>query len=220
MKHRVLYFFDPVCGWCYGFSKHLRAFYDEYRNDYEFEVITGGMVPKAHAQPIAHMAEFLSDAYKRVEAMSGAKFGMPYLDRVRDGQTIFESDTPSLMYHFFTGKHGADTVHCAGDVQDLIFGRGIDPSDVLAYAPLAEKYGVDPGYLTQVTADEEVHKMYEMSMYTKQQFGVEGFPFTIVEIEGEYYLLARGFTPIEELKSTFIKAEEYHNKKRSTTPRS
>lgn len=213
MINRILYFFDPLCGWCYGFSNHLSSFYEKYKDSYDFEVITGGMIQRADARPIASMSQYIIDSYKRIENMSGAKFGQGYLDRVSEGSAVYESDTPSLMYHFFTSTANADKVKCAAEIQRLIFSEGIDPSDHMAYSALADSYGVEASSLGEVLSDTGVIEAYESSLYTRQQFGVEGFPFTIVEIEGEYYLLARGFVPSAELDRILQKAHEYHDRK-------
>jgi putative protein-disulfide isomerase len=40
--HRLIYVWDAYCGWCYGFSKSLRAFYKNHP-DIPLEVISGGL---------------------------------------------------------------------------------------------------------------------------------------------------------------------------------
>jgi protein-disulfide isomerase-like protein with CxxC motif len=52
--------------------------------------------------------------------------------------------------------------------------------------------------------------MYESDLYTTQQFGVAGFPLAIVQLDGEYYQLARGFRSHEELEVILEKAVDYH----------
>ena len=66
-KPRIIYFFDTLCGWCYGFSPVIKQIADKYGDEFDFEVISGGMMMGERVQPASVMADYILNAYKTVE---------------------------------------------------------------------------------------------------------------------------------------------------------
>jgi len=210
MANEIIYFFDPICGWCYGFSSHFSAFYDAHKDDYALKVITGGMVRNEQVVPIRDKADYLREAYIKVEEMSGAKFGQAFLERLEEGSTNYGSDVASLVFHALSIDNPVSRAELAKEIQQAIYIDGVDPMDINSYVTIAGKYDITPSELERRVASEDVQLMYESDLYTTQQFGVAGFPFAIVQLDGEYYQLARGFRSHEELEIILEKAIEYH----------
>ena len=55
-KTTVLYVFDPLCGWCYGFSPVMVKLNDNYKENVKFVVISGGMVVGDRIGPLGEKA--------------------------------------------------------------------------------------------------------------------------------------------------------------------
>ena len=75
----LIYCYDAYCGWCYGFSKVITRISEEYRNQLEFEVLSGGMIPEDDAKHIGVIAPYIQTAHKQVEELSGIRFGEDFL---------------------------------------------------------------------------------------------------------------------------------------------
>src|SRR5690349_7554205 len=100
----IIYCFDAYCGWCYGFSPVIEKLEEHYRNEFPFEVLSGGMIPDENPKPISAMAGYISKAYKRVEELTGVKFGEDFLWHIfnPDKSDWFpESTTPATALHIF-----------------------------------------------------------------------------------------------------------------------
>ncbi|MFW5658939.1 MAG: hypothetical protein ACOCZ8_03040, partial [Bacteroidota bacterium] len=39
---KVIYVYDALCGWCYGFSPNIQQLHDEFGDRVDFEVVSGG----------------------------------------------------------------------------------------------------------------------------------------------------------------------------------
>ncbi len=75
---KVHYFFDPMCGWCFGATQLV----DIIQNHSEFELVLhpGGMIER---QPIeVSFRQHIVQADKRIALETGATFGEAYLSRV------------------------------------------------------------------------------------------------------------------------------------------
>lgn len=205
-----MYFFDPICGWCYGFSDHFYSFYNEQKANYDFRVVTGGMVRGDNVRPIGERAEYLKEAYPKVSELSGATFGEPFLQRLDEGSTVFGSDIPSLVFHAITARHPEREVEAARAVQRAIYLDGIDPLNLNEYITMSTQFDFNGEEIVELANSKDVKAKYESDLYSTQQFGIQGFPFVVVQLDGEYYQVARGFRSSVDLNEILGKAIEYH----------
>ena len=79
MKPTVFYCYDAYCGWCYGFSPVMKKIAEEYKSQLEFEVLSGGMIIGEQVKHISKIASYIQSAYKRVEELTGIKFGEDFM---------------------------------------------------------------------------------------------------------------------------------------------
>ncbi|HET8830003.1 MAG TPA: DsbA family protein, partial [Pelobium sp.] len=79
-KLEIIYVYDALCGWCYGFSDVMTKLYHEYKNDFDFEVISGGMILGDREGPISGTAELIKTHLPRVEETTGVVFGQGFWD--------------------------------------------------------------------------------------------------------------------------------------------
>ncbi len=78
----LIYIYDALCGWCYGFTPVMQQLEAAYRDKVAFDVLSGGMVPPEHAQPVRAKASYIAGAYKTVEEYTGIQFGEAYLHHI------------------------------------------------------------------------------------------------------------------------------------------
>ena len=167
------------------------------------------MVPEKHAQPIGERREFLESAYPRVEELSGVKFGDKYFERLKEGTTVYSSDMPSKVFHVLAQRDDRHPL-IAKSIQHLIYSKGIDPGEISAYGGVANEFGINRETMGAEVLRDEITNRYEEDIYTTRQFGVRGFPFAVVNLEGEFYLLAQGFRIAEDLEHNLHSAIRYH----------
>ena len=88
----LIYVYDALCGWCYGFSPVMQQLHEKYSKEMDFTVLSGGMVTGERVGPIGQVAGYISEAYKTVEAHSGVQFGDGFLNGIlKEGKAIFNS---------------------------------------------------------------------------------------------------------------------------------
>ena len=78
-KATLIYLMDPYCGWCYGFSPVIAKIAREYSDKLAFDVLSGGMILPEEPVHFAPMARYIQTAYKRVEELTGIRFGEDFL---------------------------------------------------------------------------------------------------------------------------------------------
>jgi putative protein-disulfide isomerase len=212
MTPTIIYCYDAYCGWCYGFSPVISSIFHEYKDRIDFETLSGGMIPVDSAHHINRMAGYISESYKRVEKLTGIKFGEDYLWHILNpdkSDWYPSSEMPAIAMAVFRDYYPDDTIDFAADLQKSLYFEGRDLTDNEAYRHLQEKYNI-PAQEFFEKLGTEVYKekaYYDFSLV--KQLQVTGFPVVLIqEDESKFYLLAKGYTDYETLKSRLDKVLE------------
>src|SRR5690606_754200 len=117
-KPTIIYIYDAICGWCYGFSPVMKAIYEKYKDKFDFQVLSGGMILGDRVAPISQMRDIIKGSYKRVEEASGVKFGDAFINgAVEKGTMIMSSEKPSIALSVFKTYLPQDAILFASDLQ-------------------------------------------------------------------------------------------------------
>lgn len=198
---RVIYVYDALCGWCYGFSKVIHNFYENHQSEFTFEVLSGGMMTGDRVGTINQVAPFIKTAYKTVEETTGIKFGEAYLKHLERGTMILDSEKPAIALSVFKSYFPEKAIQFAHDLQDAMYFEGRDANENELYRYLAVNFGIDPdefeAKLMQETFKDAA--LYDFSL--AKQLQVTGFPAVLVQAgEAGFYLIAKGYTDIDTLE--------------------
>jgi len=210
---QMLYIYDALCGWCYGFSPVIQQFRHRYRDELSFEVISGGMVTGERVGPVGKVADYINQAYPDVENTTGVKFGQGFLQGIlAEGTTTFSSVPPALALSVFVQQKPAQAVSFASRLQKAIYDEGIEPTNFSAYGPLAAEYGLDPLSFVDHMHEPRFQEIAERDFQFAQALGVNSFP-TMILIFGEAGAekavnLSQGYVPLERLENQYLKAKQ------------
>lgn len=205
-KPKLIYVFDPLCGWCYGFEPVMVEIQEKYNDKYSFEVIPGGMVPKHAAQPISNMRAFLLGAIPQLEKRTGIKIAQPYYDSIlnKDG-VVLNSELPSQAFIAALPYYEGKEVVLAKKIQDLLYQEGLDISKVSSFENIE---GLD----TAVLNTPELEEKMKLAFSKSQKLGVRGFPAVLVETNNQYYQIASGYVDYQNMSKILDKVLKESNK--------
>ncbi|WNJ21001.1 DsbA family protein [Pontibacter sp. G13] len=204
-KTTLLYAYDAFCGWCYGFSPVMKQLKEEFGDQIDFQVLSGGMVMGDRVGPVGERFAFIKDGMGRVEELTGVKFGQAFMDMFEDGTTEFNSEPPSIALTVFKTYRPNDGVEFAHALQSAVYEHGKDLTQPEVYAELAESFGLDGVEFVQKMGSEEMVKKTYEEFQLVQQLGINGFPAVIMIKDAQGYLLSRGYQPIEPIRQNIEK---------------
>jgi putative protein-disulfide isomerase len=94
MRSTVVYGFDPLCGWCFGFGPTFEKIRNELAEDFDFEMACGGLVTGERVRAIRHDADYLRAGLLQVEHRTGVKAGDAFLDGLLEEGTYISNSVP------------------------------------------------------------------------------------------------------------------------------
>ncbi len=208
-KLSVIYLYDALCGWCYGFSKAMHAFAVAHQNEFSVDPIAGGMITGEREGPLRDVAPYIKGAYREVEERTGVRFGNDFLEKtLEQGDVHFSSVPPALALEAFKALSADQHLDFASKIQTYIYYHGYGPTDPEMYRALATEFGVDPDDFIAGMRDEDVKKKVEEGFRLTEQLKVQGFPTVILKNDSNLIALAQGATSQQALEQNYKRALE------------
>ncbi|HKL36468.1 MAG TPA: DsbA family protein [Salegentibacter sp.] len=205
---KIVYVYDALCGWCYGFSPVITKFQEKYKDDLSFTVISGGMITGNRIGPIGEVAAYISSAYLDVEKATGIKFGTNFLNKtLKKGDAIFTSIPPAIALSVFKELNSTNSVQLAAQIQKAIYYDGMEPENFEEYGKIAAKFGLDPQAFLTKMKDPVFMSQVEADFQKSNALGVTGFPSVFLENNGTFYKIASGYVPFSVLENNFLTAK-------------
>jgi putative protein-disulfide isomerase len=198
-KPKVIYVYDPMCGWCYGFSPVIKEVESEYKHKFNFEIISGGLIVGEREGPIGDFADYILSAYKRVESTTGIKFGEPYLELLKKKEYFTSSVKPSIALSYIKTINPEIAISFAHDMQRLFYFEGKLLHLKESYLPLIEKYHLEKESFFNALDSEEFKLKAFTDFSTSKQLGITGFPTVLILKDGKYQVICSGFTSKKDL---------------------
>ncbi|MFT4737136.1 MAG: putative protein-disulfide isomerase [Cyclobacteriaceae bacterium] len=206
MKDQILYIFDPLCGWCYGFSQTIYDFYKAHSENLDFVPIVGGMVTGDRIGPAAKMYDYISGAIPRLEQTTGCKVTQTYLEVILSSQeVIMNSEPPCRAVVAFRSIKPDQSMTFVKALQYAHYGLGRDYNLDSTYASLLAQFDVSEQAFFSAYESKEILDITVNEFDWVQKAGVRGFPATVLKQGDQYTMLASGYTSIEQLNSTLQK---------------
>ncbi len=203
MNPTLIYCYDAYCGWCYGFSEVMKKIQSAYKNEMEFEVLSGGMILPEEPVSIGATAKYIDQNYKRVEEVTGVKFGEDYLWHIKHPEQsdwFPNSEKPAIALCVFKEYFPEQQLSFAADMQYALHFEGRDLTDDAAYFLLLEKYNIDTEDFYEKLHDEEYKEQAHYEFALCKQLNVTGFPAVFMQTsDTKFYWLTEGYTPFESV---------------------
>lgn len=201
-KPTIIYIYDAICGWCYGFSPVMKTIYEKYKDKFDFQVLSGGMILGDRVAPIAQMRDVIKNSYKRVEETAGVKFGDKFINEaVEEGIMIMSSEKPSIALSVFKTYFPQKAVLFASDLQFALNYDGLDLNDDNTYKSIIKKYKIPEGEFISKLNDEEFRQLAYYDVALSRQLQVTGYPAAFIKTpDMEFFMIAKGYANLETME--------------------
>lgn len=201
LEKRLVYVFDPLCGWCYGFSPVIQQLHDATKRRARWEILAGGMVTGDRVGPIGRISDFLKQALPRVEGTTGIHFGEAFTTKILErGTLILSSVEPSRALQAVKVLAPDRALAYARGLQKALYEDGLDVTSMGVLGDVAEAVRVIGFELEYMKTETYERTLEEFRLVSR--LGVTGFP-TLLGFEGdECRAFSRGWAPFDRVFET------------------
>jgi putative protein-disulfide isomerase len=194
----LIYFSDPMCSWCYGFSPVIEEVRRAYGDALPIRVIMGGLRPGTDKPMTAEAAKEVAGHWAHVHEASGLPFNPAAIQR--EG-FVYDTD-PAARAVVVARREGEDVaLRFLAATQRAFYGEGRDVTSGEVLGDLAADLGLDRERFLADWAEETAKQETWRDYATSQRAGVTGFP-TLVggpNEQGVYGVVTRGYSSSEQV---------------------
>ncbi|MGE4452266.1 DsbA family protein [Castellaniella sp.] len=193
---RIIYFGDPMCSWCYGFTNSIQELRARYGDRADIILVMGGLRPDGTHVVDDHYRNFLRRHWQEIGERTDQPFDLAILDETG---WIYDTEkacravvtmrrlNPEIEWEFFAAtQHG-------------FYFHNHDPNDPASYARIAETFGMDAAVFLEAYADPASIAATQADFRRARDIGVNSFPTVLVEDENGLAALTVGYRPFSEL---------------------
>lgn len=200
-KPTLIYAYDPLCGWCYGFHPVLDQLIQRFDNRLNFKIVSGGLAVGENAQTISEGYGYIRDGLKQVEKITGIKFGENFKMLAEEGSYMYDSMPPCLAQTAIKEMAPDLAIGFSFAMQKALFVEGMDLNDPDTYKSLLDEFNEDFESFLKLYNSEDVKIRTKQEFHWCKNKGAYGFPTLLIQLEDEYGIVTRGYRPYEALES-------------------
>ncbi|MDZ7758125.1 DsbA family protein [Rhodohalobacter sp.] len=200
-KITLVYVYDPLCGWCYGFHPVIDKIAKRFKDQLNIRVIPGGLAIDENAQPISEGYDYIRDSLKIVEDKTDVKFGKPFVQLAEDGTYIYDSLPGCKAQNAVNRLAPVQALQFAGAMQSAIFSNGKDLNKLDTYLSILEDFSIDPAEFEAVFTSDEIEKITRDQFDWVHQNNASAFPTLLLEIGNDTGLMSKGYRPYDTVES-------------------
>jgi putative protein-disulfide isomerase len=187
---RLIYGFDPLCGWCYGFVPAMQALREAFP-DLPVDLALPGLVTGARIGPYAAMADYIRGASARLKAVTGRAPSDAFFRLISDPALMSSSGPPALVLAHARTRDPAKAVDFAHRLIEAHFEQGANYNDPAIYPPLLAASGLPADMPDLGPAAAE--RLWQ----AERHHGITSFPALIVQRGGVGHRMPSLYDPVE-----------------------
>lgn len=193
-ENTLMYIADPLCSWCYGFSKEIREVLYQLP-DLKFQLVMGGLRPFG-TERIDTMKDFLKEHWEHVHERSAVPFSYQILD---DTSFVYDTEPPCRAVLTVRKLKPAAELSMFHRIQTAFYQENKRTDQLDTYLSILPHLEVDPDeFMETFTADLTKEQTLSDFDFAKS-LGIQGFPSTILRSGRQMTLLSRGYIAAELL---------------------
>jgi len=196
---RFIYFADPMCSWCWGFSPTITKVIEKYGDDFSIEPLMGGL--RAGNEDVLDQKgkAYIREHWEHVHKASGQEFDFTFFDR--DG-FIYDTEPACRAVVTMRRIDPQSSMNYLARVHRGFYAEGLDVTKGEVLAKLATEFGVAGGTFLHAFESDDAKAEVQGDFAIVHQARIPGFP-TLLAGTGESQLTAitTGFKPWEAIET-------------------
>lgn len=197
MTGTLLYFADPMCSWCWGFSPVIRQIAAATGDRAAVRLIVGGLRTGTTRAMDAQAKAAVRHHWEAVAETTGQPFSFAFFDR--EG-FVYDTEPACRAVVAVRSFAPGTTLGYLDAVQRAFYADNRDVTDPGVLADIGGAFDLDAGTFSALFSAPEIIEATRADFRAAAAAGITGFPTVILRDAAGFSLLTAGYQPLEALK--------------------
>jgi putative protein-disulfide isomerase len=200
MENRsLIYVMDPMCSWCWAFSKTLDNWLQQHP-DLDVLWVMGGLAPDSDEPMPQSMREAIASTWQRIESQTGTRFNYDFWTR----NTPRRSTYPSCRAVIAAGElHPEGRQLMSQAIQKAYYLDAKNPSETSTLLECAESIGLDASQFAELLSSDRIESKLNSELEFCRTLGIQGFPALLLVNDEAVIPLALGYSTLDKIEKRF-----------------
>ncbi len=181
MTATLFYVHDPMCSWCWGFSKVWQQIRDQLPNNVNVQLVAGGLAPDSMQAMPESMQLSLQQTWQHIQqVIPGTEFNHQFWSLNAPRRSTYPACRAVLAAK---AQHLDLEIPMMKAIQKAYYLDAKNPSDDAILIELATDIGCNVDQFSQALNSEDTHQILMSQIHFARLLGVHGFPSLVVETE-------------------------------------
>ena len=178
----LYYVHDPMCSWCWGFSRTWRQTHDALPADIQVVRLLGGLAEDNDSPMPAEMQGKLQQTWHHIaERIPGVEFNFRFWSECSPRRSTY----PACRAVIAARQQGKEyDIAMTQAIQHAYYLQARNPSDTNTLVSLAGELGLNTETFTQALLAPQTHAQLMQEISRSRQMGADSFPSLVLEHQG------------------------------------
>lgn len=194
----LVYFADPMCSWCYGFSPVIAAIGERFGEALPIRLVLGGLRPGT-TEPMDEASRAKTrEHWEHVHEASAQPFDFAFFERAR---FVYDTEPACRAVVVMRRRGPAAALAALRRIHIAFYAENRDVTDVATLTEIAAELGEDAATFRAAFASDAAVQETWADFALSQRAGIGGFP-TLIAGNGSddsYAMVTNGFQRAERI---------------------
>lgn len=191
-KNILYYVHDPMCSWCWGFTKSLQAFLDKLPSSVEVVRVLGGLAPDTDIPMPKVMQTQIRSSWQRIEnIIPGIRFNFEFWEKTIPRRSTY----PACRAVIAARKQGQEyDLGMTKAIQAAYYQQARNPSDDSTLVELADELNLSIAEFKQDLNSDETNTILKNELMLAHELFAESFPSLVLKTGEEFHTIQLNYT--------------------------
>jgi len=178
MKATLYYIYDPMCSWCWGFSRALNELLDKIPQEIEVQSLLGGLAPDSDITMPESMQQSIKENWSRIEkSIPDVKFNFDFWRKNIPRRSTY----PACRAVIAARRQGKEYEKKMTEaIQQAYYRQARNPSDISTLIELSKELGLSVEKFQSDLLSTEVDNILKQEINLSRALYAESLPTLVL----------------------------------------
>jgi putative protein-disulfide isomerase len=175
MKATLVYIYDPMCSWCWGYAPTWLKLKDSLSLHVDIMYGLGGLAPDSNEPMPASMQKFLQQTWENIAQQLGSQFNFDFWTKCQPRRSTYPACRAAIV-----ARASGKEQEMLSAIQQAYYLQAKNPSNIDTLQALAISIGLDGDEFIQQISSQSIDDLLKTEIAKMRQLPINGFPSLVL----------------------------------------